>query len=85
MDVLKTNYVPGVNVTLFDVRLSESEVVIFSDCLNYVLKNCSDEQVNQLTECSSREELSWFLADLLNLMKSMEHNEYIPDRYKNRD
>ncbi|CNE08753.1 MULTISPECIES: hypothetical protein [Yersinia] len=85
MDVLKVDYIPGVNVTLFDVRLSESEVVVFSDCVNYVLKNCSDAQIEKLTECSGKEELSWFLADLLGLMKSMEHKEYIPERYKNLD
>lgn len=85
MDVIKTDYIQGVNVTIFDVRLSESEVIVFSDCLNYVLRNCSDEQINQLTECSSKEELSWFLADLLTLLKSMEHKEYVPDRYKNLD
>ncbi|WP_025121284.1 MULTISPECIES: hypothetical protein [unclassified Serratia (in: enterobacteria)] len=85
MDVLRVDYIPEGNVTLFDVRLSESEVVVFSDCLNYVLKHCSDEQVDQLTECSSKEELSYFLADLLGLMKSMEHKKYMPDRYKSLD
>ncbi len=45
MDILSVDYISGGNVTLFEVRLSESEVVVFSDCLNYVLKNCSDEQI----------------------------------------
>lgn len=85
MDVLKTDYISGVNVTLFDVRLSESEVIVFSDCLNYVLMNCSDEQINRFTECSSKEELSYFLSDLLELINSIKHNEYIPDRYKNKN
>ena len=85
MDVIKVDYIHGGDVTLFDVRLSESEVVVFSDCLNYVLENCSDEQINRLTECSSKEELSWFLEDLLNLLKAVEHKKYLPDRYKNLD
>ncbi len=36
MDILKINYIPEADVTLFDIRLSESEVVIYTDCLNYV-------------------------------------------------
>ncbi|MGM0511217.1 MAG: hypothetical protein ACQER3_00790 [Pseudomonadota bacterium] len=83
MDILSVDYISGGNVTLFEVRLSESEVVVFSNCLNYVLKNCSDEQIEQSTECSSKEELSLFLADILGLIKSMEHKKYIPERYKN--
>lgn len=83
MDILSVDYISRGNVTLFEVRLSESEVLVFSDCLNYVLKNCSDEKIEQSTECSSKEELSFFLADILGLIKSMEHKKYIPERYKN--
>lgn len=83
MDMLKENYISEADVTLFDLRLSESEVVIYTDCLNYVLNNLSDEQIYEKTECSSKQELSHYLNDLKNLMKSMEHKNYLPDRYKN--
>ncbi|QAV24304.1 hypothetical protein PH4a_13535 [Proteus hauseri] len=36
MGILKTNYISEADVTLFDVRLSESEIVIYADCLNYI-------------------------------------------------
>lgn len=36
MGILKINYISEADVTLFDVRLSESEIVIYTDCLNYV-------------------------------------------------
>lgn len=82
MDILKINYIPEADVTLFDIRLSESEVVIYTDCLNYVLTHLSDEQIYEKTECSNKQELSHYLADLKNLMKSMENRRYLPDRYK---
>ena len=82
MDVLKINYIPEADVTLFDIQLSESEVIIYTDCLNYVLTHLSDEQINQEMECSNIQELSYYLSDLKNLIKSMEHKKYLPDRYK---
>lgn len=82
MDILKINYIPEADVTLFDIRLSESEMVIYTDCLNYVLTHLSDEQICEKTECSSKQELSHYLNDLKNLIKSMEHRRYLPDRYK---
>ncbi|QXB07823.1 hypothetical protein I6L80_20810 (plasmid) [Providencia rettgeri] len=82
MDILKINYISEADVTLFDIRLSESEVIIYADCLNYVLSHLSDEQIYEKTECSNQKELSHYLEDLKTLIKSMEHKSYLPDRYK---
>ncbi|MEQ4925530.1 hypothetical protein [Proteus hauseri] len=81
MDLLKQEYVANA-VTLFDIRLSESEITIYLDCINFMLENCTDEQINQNTICMDKEELSWKRDSLLALLKGMEHKEYLPDRYK---
>ncbi|MBG6030525.1 hypothetical protein I5E97_05605 [Proteus hauseri] len=81
MDLLKQEYVANA-VTLFDLRLSESEITIYLDCINFMLENCTDEQINQNTICMDKEELSWKRDSLLVLLKGMEHKEYLPDRYK---
>ncbi|OCG79140.1 hypothetical protein A9G42_13000 [Gilliamella sp. Nev6-6] len=81
MDLLKQEYVANA-VTLFDLRLSESEITIYLDCINFMLEYCSDEQINQYTACMDKEELSWRRDDLLVLIKSIEHKDFIPDRYK---
>ncbi|MDF7669634.1 hypothetical protein PT276_00195 [Orbaceae bacterium ESL0721] len=81
MDLLKQEYVANA-VTLTDLRLSESEITIYLDCMNFMLENCSDEQINQYTACIDKEELSWFRDDLLEIIKKIEHKEFLPDRYK---
>ncbi|OCG24621.1 hypothetical protein A9G45_08505 [Gilliamella sp. HK2] len=81
MELLKQEYVANA-VTLFDLRLSESEITIYLDCINFMLEYCSDEQINQYTACMDKEELSWRRDDLLALIKSIEHKDFIPDRYK---
>ncbi|OCG17208.1 hypothetical protein [Gilliamella sp. WF3-4] len=81
MDLLKQEYVANA-VTLFDLRLSESEITIYLDCINFMLEYCSDKQINQYTACMDKEELSWRRDDLLVLIKSIEHKDFIPDRYK---
>jgi hypothetical protein len=81
MDLLKQEYVANA-VTLFDLRLSESEITIYLDCVNFMLEYCTNEQINQHTEFMDKEELSWVRDDLLALIKSIEHKDFIPDRYK---
>lgn len=83
MDTLKISYIPEADVNLFDVRLSESEVIIYADCLNYVLTHLSDEKIHQETECSNKQELSHYLNDLRGLINSIKNKRYLPDRYKN--
>jgi len=81
MELLKKEFISC--VTLFDLKLSEGEITVYADCLKFILTHLSDEEINQKTVCSSKEELSWYLDDLLQLIKSMEHKEYLPDHYKN--
>ncbi|OCG24609.1 hypothetical protein A9G45_08500 [Gilliamella sp. HK2] len=80
MDLLRQEYVANA-VTLFDLRLSESEITIYLDCINFMLEYCSDEQIYNYMQMD-KEELSWRRDDLLALIKSIEHKDFIPDRYK---
>ncbi|OCG43270.1 hypothetical protein A9G28_00770 [Gilliamella sp. Fer1-1] len=80
MDLLKQEYVANA-VTLFDLRLSEDEITIYLDCINFILENCSNEQIYNYMQMD-KEELSWRRDDLLVLIKSIEHKDFIPDRYK---
>ncbi|MBA5235551.1 hypothetical protein H2Y54_03145 [Pectobacterium aroidearum] len=81
MELLKKEYV-GNAVTLFDVRLSEGEVTLYADCLDLIIKVCSDNDISKNTECESKEELSWFKDSLVDLLKLIEHKDYLPERYK---
>ncbi|MEQ4925327.1 hypothetical protein [Proteus hauseri] len=83
MDTLKISYISEADVTLFDVRLSESEIIIYTDCLKYVLTHLTDNEIYKETEYSSKQELSHYLNDLKDLINSMEHKKYLPVRYKN--
>lgn len=82
MELLKKEYV-GNAVTLFDVRLSEGEVTLYADCLELIMRICSDNDISQNTECESKEELSWFKDSLVDLLKLIEHKDFLPERYKN--
>ncbi|MEY0017777.1 hypothetical protein AB7W42_23040 [Providencia rettgeri] len=82
MDIIKTTYIPEAKVTLFDLRLSEGEITIYADCINYVLSKCVDDDISIVTDCENKKELSYYLDNLKNLLKSMEHKSYLPDRYK---
>ncbi|MCL6350698.1 hypothetical protein [Pectobacterium polaris] len=81
MELLKKEYV-GNAVTLFDVRLSEGEVTLYADCLELIVRVCSDNDILKNTECESKEELSWFKDSLVDLLKLIEHKDYLPERYK---
>lgn len=81
MDLLKQEYVANA-VTLFDLRLSEGEITLYADCLAFVMSKCSDKEIAQYTECENKEELSWFKDDLVELLRTIEHKDFLPHRYK---
>ncbi|MFJ3049047.1 hypothetical protein [Pseudomonas nitroreducens] len=70
------------SVTLFNLKLSEGELVLYLDCLNYMIGNSDDNKVSLLTECSSVEELSWYRDDINSLLKNMKKKDFLPDRYR---
>ena len=80
MDLLKQEEVASVN--LFDLRLSESEIIIYEGCIDYVLKMCNDKKIFELTGCESKEELTWFQDDLKKLIMTYVSKEFLLERYK---
>ncbi|MBN3196556.1 hypothetical protein [Pectobacterium versatile] len=69
-------------MTLFDVRLSEGETTLYTDCLEFIIRVCSDNDILKNTECESKGGLSWFKDSLVDLLKLIEHKDYLPERYK---
>lgn len=68
------------SVTLFELRLSEGELMVYENCIEFVLKNCSEEQLYELTGCENREELASYQDDLKNLLKNI-NKDYLPKKY----
>lgn len=68
------------SVTLFELRLSEGELMVYENCIEFVLKNCSEEQLYELTGCENREELASCQDDLKNLLKDI-NKDYLPKKY----
>ncbi|WP_174868442.1 hypothetical protein [Pectobacterium polaris] len=83
MDLLKKECIAS--VTMFDLRTSEGELMVYEGCIEYVLTHCSDEEVFQITGCGNKEELSFYKDELIRLIKMVERPEYLPDKYKNID
>ncbi|USG64636.1 hypothetical protein NDK47_21250 [Brevibacillus ruminantium] len=70
------------SVTLFDLRLSEGELMVYEGCIEFVLKNCVDSEIFRITGCSSREELQSYQDDLKDLVRAYVLKEYLPDKFK---
>ncbi|WP_222436616.1 hypothetical protein [Serratia fonticola] len=70
------------SVTLFDLRTSEGELMVYEGCIDYVLAHCSDEEISKITGCGDKEELSFYKDELLRLIKMVERPEYLLERYK---
>ncbi|SFS45791.1 hypothetical protein [Marininema halotolerans] len=71
------------SVILYDLRLSEGELMIYEGCIDYVLKHCTDEQICEIAGCEDKEELTIFKNELRELIKKYVWPQYLPDKYKN--
>lgn len=80
MELIKQDEVAS--VTLFDLRLSEGELMVYEGCIEYVLNNCNENELYDLTGCDSREELATYHTDLKNLIKLVANKKYLPEKYK---
>ncbi|WP_019636961.1 hypothetical protein [Paenibacillus fonticola] len=79
MEILK--YEEIASVTLFELRLSEGELMVYENCIEFVLENCSEEQLYELTGCENREELASYQDDLKKLLKNI-NKDYLPKKYQ---
>lgn len=79
MDVIK--YEEIASVTLFELQLSEGELMVYESCIEFVLENCPEEKLHELTGCENREELSSYQLDLKNLLQKI-NKDYLPNKYQ---
>lgn len=68
------------SVTLFKLRLSEGELMVYENCINFVLSNCEEEKIYDLIGCADKEELRSFQKDLVTLIKKYVREEYLSER-----
>jgi len=92
MDLLKTEDVAS--VTLFEIRLSESELQLLSDALSYLLKTLDDKQLNDVfmgeeegSLMTNFTETRMFVEDryieMMSIIKNNCREEFLPKRFKN--
>lgn len=70
------------SVMVFDLTLSEGELMVYESCIDFVLRSCSDEQVAVITGCSDKAELAAFRDDLRTVLRQYVLKEYLPDKLK---
>ncbi|MDR2345124.1 MAG: hypothetical protein LBE18_03580 [Planctomycetaceae bacterium] len=56
------------HIKLFQVRISDSELQLYEQCLYHILNNCDDKEIRSVTNCISKKELSWFWQDIAELV-----------------
>lgn len=70
------------SVTLFDLKLSEGELMVYEGCIDFTLKNCDEEALYDLVGCETKEELRSFQNDLKKLIKLYVQEKFLPEKYK---
>jgi hypothetical protein len=82
-----------VSVTLFDLRISESEMQYIADALSYALYSLDDKQLHKLfnegkhsnleTPEESREFATVVFRQIMNLIKIHCREQYLQERFRN--
>lgn len=80
MELLKHKEIASVN--LFDIRLSEGELMVYESCIEYVIKMCDEKKIYELTGCETKEELLSYQDDLRQLILKHVLKEYLPEKYQ---
>ncbi len=74
-----------VSITLFDLRLSEGELMLYEACIEYVLKTCVEEKIQQITGCSTREELESYQNELREMIRKYVLSDFLSDKYRKQE
>ncbi|SFS45750.1 hypothetical protein [Marininema halotolerans] len=82
MDYLKHTEIAS--VILYDLRWSESDLMIYDDLIDYVVGKCTDEEILDITDGESREVLLFLQNELRDLIKKHVLPQYLPDKYKDK-
>ncbi|WP_373963983.1 hypothetical protein [Kosakonia sacchari] len=80
MDLLQKECIAS--VTLFHVRASEGELMVYEGCIDHILSHCSDEEIFRITGCGDKDELAFYKNELVKMIRMVDRPEYLPDKYK---
>jgi len=67
--------------TVFELKLSQDELEVYESCLKYILENCNDEIIYQITGCRKTELNSWH-SELKEMILKYVRKDLLPDKYK---
>ncbi len=73
------------SITLFDVRVSESELMVYESCVKYVVDNCPEDDLYAHTGCKTKLELDSIRIDPILLIKKHMLKEFLPQKYINKE
>ena len=79
MEILVTEDVAS--VTLFTIRVSESEMQAYESCIAYVLERLSHEDIENVTG-HMRDELEEVHQELRTAILTYCPKQFLPERYK---
>ncbi|MHC1684282.1 MAG: hypothetical protein AB6733_15205 [Clostridiaceae bacterium] len=67
--------------TVFDLRLTQDELEVYESCMKYILDNCDNDKIKEITGCNLDEYSAWY-KELRNLIVSYVHEGNLPDKYR---
>lgn len=79
MYLLKHMYEPGF-LNAFQIEVSEDGLLLYEACINYVLMNCSDKQLYNVTGCE-RDEIRNAQKNIIAVLSRFADAELLPERY----
>lgn len=82
MDLLSHEEIAS--VSLLSLKVSEGELMAWEGCVDYVMRNCTDIEIEQLTGCKDHNELRILVVELQSLLKTYVNRKYWLDNLKKR-
>ena len=79
MEILKTEDVAS--VTLFTIKVSESEMQAYESCIAYVLEHLAHAEIESVTG-HMRDELAEVHQELRTAILTHGPKQFLPERYK---
>ncbi|EOG1984749.1 TPA: hypothetical protein QIB97_003373 [Proteus mirabilis] len=71
---------PSGTVNQFHIDVSEDGLMIYESCINYVLENCSDKNIYDITGCENRDALKEIKKDITSILYYYASKDLLPPR-----
>lgn len=71
---------PSGTVNQFHIDVSEDGLMIYESCINYVLENCSDRDIYEITGCENKEALREMQKDIISFLYYYAAKDLLPLR-----